>query len=78
MLPTDLPYCVWDRWVTDTCLLPFHTAWVEDVTQGPVNCMPSLQCEPPQCVSMWWSVGREREVEQHEHYEEMEREGEEE
>lgn len=40
------------------------------VTQRPVSCVASLQAEPSQCVSMWWSDGREREVEQLEHCEE--------
>ena len=38
--------------------------------QGPVSLVASLQREPPQCASMWWSDGREREVGQLEQYEE--------
>lgn len=45
--------------MTDTCLPPCHTAQMEDVTQGPAGHVDSLQWEPPQCSSMWWSDGRE-------------------
>jgi hypothetical protein len=44
--------------------------WIEDVTQGPSNYVASQQLETPQCVNMWWSDRREREMEQFEHYDE--------
>ena len=34
------------------------------------HCMTSLQQESPRYTSMWWTGGREREVEQLERYEE--------
>lgn len=43
---------------------------MENVTKGPTSHTASLQQEPSQCVGMWWSEGREREVEQLEHREE--------
>lgn len=40
------------------------------VTQGPASHVSSLQQEAPQCMSMGWSDGRERKVEQFEYSEE--------
>jgi hypothetical protein len=40
----------------------------ENVTQGPTSHVASLQEEPPQCASMWWTDGRRREAEHLEHY----------
>lgn len=46
---------------------------MEEVTRGaPASCMASLQWEPSQRAHMYWSDGKEREVEQLEHREEME------
>ena len=70
MLPTDLPSSEWHRQAIDICLLTLHiAAWMEDVTQGPASCVASLYLEPPQCASMWWTDGRDREMEQPEHCE---------
>lgn len=45
-----------------TCLLVHHTARTEEgVTQGPTNCMASLQWKLSQCVNVQWQVG-EKEV----------------
>jgi hypothetical protein len=52
----------------DSHLWPCPVVGMEDVTQG----LACLQLEPKQCVSSWWSDGREREEEQLEQYEEME------
>lgn len=50
---TDLPSDAHHRRAVGTYLS-------EDVTQGPVNHVASLQQEPPQCMSVWWTEGRER------------------
>lgn len=42
---------------------------MKDITQEPAICKSSLQLEPPQCASIWWSDGKERETEQLEHHE---------
>lgn len=52
-------------------LSPCHTEKMENVTKGPTSHTASLRQEPSQCVGMWWSEGREREVEQLEHREEQ-------
>ena len=36
--------------------------------RGPIEHVASLQQEPQQCVNMWHTDGKEREVEQPEHY----------
>lgn len=36
---------------------PGHTAWTEDVIQGPNSHVVELQWEPPQCESIQWSDG---------------------
>jgi hypothetical protein len=69
-LPTDLPSGACHRQATNTYLFPHHTAQTEEVTQRSTSCVASLQWEPPQCMSMLWSEGREREEEQLGHYEE--------
>ena len=38
--------------------------------RGPIEHVASLQQEPQQCVNMWHTDGKEREVERFEHYEE--------
>jgi hypothetical protein len=55
MPTTELHSSTWHRWAIDTCLQ-------EDVTQEPTRHMASLRREPSQCVSMWWTDGREKEV----------------
>lgn len=42
----------------------------ELVTQGPVNHVASVQQELPQCESVWWTDGKEREMKHFGHYEE--------
>ena len=71
MPPSDLHSIAWHRMqATDTCLLTLHTAWMEDAVQVPTGHLNSLQLELPQSVTMWCSDGRERIVEQLEHYKE--------
>ena len=53
-------------------LLPCHAVRTKEVTQGPASHEVSLQLELPQCVSVWWSDGRERDEEKLEQCEEME------
>ena len=55
-------------WNIDTRLLLCHTAPMKDDTQGLTSHVAILQQKPPQCARMWWSDGREKEVEQLEHY----------
>lgn len=60
------------RRAPDTHLSPCRAVQMEDVTQGPASHVASLQQEPPQCGSVWWSDGRERDVERPERSEDME------
>lgn len=43
---------------------------MKDVTQGSISHVASLHQEPPQCVNMWQTNGRERDVGQLQHCEE--------
>jgi hypothetical protein len=53
----------------EACPQPHHVARVREDTQRSASCLTGLQQEPLQHARMWWRVGREREVEQFEHYE---------
>ena len=70
MPPIVLPSSELHRWTEDTCWLSCHVAWTENVTHGPASHVAILKLEPPQRASICLSDGREREVEQLEHYEE--------
>lgn len=68
MSSTNLPSSEWHRWAIHIHLSPCHTAWVGNCHPGTHQKWASLKWEPPQCASMWWSHGREREEEQPELY----------
>lgn len=41
---------------------------MKDIIQGPASHVASQEQDPPQCVSMWWSDGKEGEAEELKHY----------
>lgn len=43
MPPTDLPSSTWHRQAIDSCLLPHHVEWMEDVARGLASHLASLQ-----------------------------------
>lgn len=57
--PRDLPSDTQHRWAGNINLLPRHTIQTEDVTQRHNSLMTNLRWQPPQCISMWWTNGRE-------------------
>ena len=85
-MPTDLPSASQHKWAIDTqspaycCALQWWmrktdrdlqtTMPATDLSSRPAIHVASLLWEPTQGVNMQWIDGREREVEQLEHYEE--------